>query len=110
MSAGETASAWTLKPHPYELQSAVTGDHVVVFSDRERDGLQMEVSGETEHDELDIDWTNIELDPEDVEEILDGETYVERCEDLAGKPYEIHVRGGERHPKGNPVHTTGGEA
>lgn len=93
----------TLRPHPYEMKRSIVADHVVVFGDR--DGHQFEVSGETDADDLEVDWTRIELDADDVESILDGETYVEKCEDPAGRLYDLHVRGGERDPKGTPIHT-----
>lgn len=99
----------TLRPHPYELERSITGDHVVVFSFYE-DDVQFEVSGETEHDSLDIDWTNIELDAEDVAELLDGEPWIERCEDPAGRTYKLYVRGGDPDRKGRPIHTEGESA
>lgn len=93
----------TLRPHAHELERAVVSDHVAVFGDRE--GHQFEVSGETGHEDVEIDRTNVELDADDVAQILDGGTYTEQCEDPAGRTYTLHVRGGERHPKGTPVHT-----
>lgn len=95
-----------LQPNPTLLESAITSDHVEVFRYGPDDNYQFEVSGATDADELDIDWTKIELSPEDVDRVLDdGETYTEQCEDLAGKPYELRVNGGHRHPKGEPIHT-----
>ena len=97
----------TLKPHPYELAQAVTTDHVVVFGYNE-DGVQFEVSGESDHDDLNIDWGDIKIDADEVGRMLaEDHVYRERCEDLAGHTYELQVRAGERHPKGTPVHTQG---
>lgn len=105
MSSHEMGHA-KLQPHPAELESAITGDHVVVFGYGPDTNYQFEVSGETDADELNIDWTTIDLEPEQVEAILDEiVTYTEQCEDLAGKEYELQVRGGHRHPKGTPIHT-----
>lgn len=103
-NSGTERAGWTLQPHPHELQKAVTTDHVAVFGGED---TQMEVSGESEFDDLNIDWSKIELDADDVEAILNGERYVERCEDLAGRRYKIYVSGGEKHPKGTPIHTEG---
>lgn len=93
----------TLRPHPYEMKRSIVADHVVVFDDR--NGHQFEVSGRTDADDIEVDWSNIELEAEEVEDILGGETYIEKCEDPAGRLYELQVNGGERHPKGTPVHT-----
>lgn len=99
------SEALTLRPHPYELSQAVLTDHVMVFG--MRDGTQFEVSGETDADELDIDWGVIELPAETVERVLDGGVYTEKCEDNEGRTYEIHVAGGDRDPKGTPIHMNG---
>lgn len=105
MSSYEMGHA-KLQPHPSELASAITGDHVVVFAYGPDENYQFEVSGETDADELNIEWTKILLEPTQVNEVLDEiVTYTEQCEDLAGKEYELQVRGGHRHPKGTPIHT-----
>lgn len=95
-----------LQPNPTLLESAITGDHVEVFRYGPDDNYQFEVSGETNVEELNIDWTKIELSPEEVDAILDdGETYTEGRRDVFGTHYELRVNGGHRHPKGEPIHT-----
>lgn len=94
----------TLEPHPHELESAITGEHVVVFG-YDQHGVQFEVSGSTDADELNISWSKVELDADEVAAVLDGGVYEDRGEDLAGHGYTIEVRAGTRHPKGEPVWT-----
>lgn len=99
-----------LEPHPSDLTSAIASTHVVVFQYHD-EGVQFEISGETEHTSLDIDWTTIKIDADEVERMLeDGHVYREQCETMAGKTYELQVRAGELHPKGTPVHTEGGDS
>lgn len=103
----ESSEVITLRPHPNELASAVNGDHVVVFS---WDSEQYEVSGSTEHDEeISPEWETIELTEEQAGAVLEGATVFMSREDEHDAEYTIEVRGGERHPKGTPVHTRGGE-
>lgn len=95
----------TLQTHPSLLESAVVNDHVETWGFGDGD-WQFEVTGETDADELEIEWTKIEINPEKAAAILhDGEQYVERCEDLQGREYKLIVNGGERDPKGSPIHT-----
>lgn len=99
----------TLEPHPYELEKAVAGDHVVVFG-YDRHDVQFEISGETDADELNLSWSKVELDEGEVADVLEGGVYSDWGEDPAGRSYTVEVRAGVRHPKGTPVWTRGDES
>lgn len=94
----------TLTPNPSELASAITGDHVVVFG-RGFEGYQFEVSGWTDADAVSPAWETIELTSAQAETVLEGGTFYTTLQDEDDVDYHVAINGGERHPKGTPVHT-----